>query len=91
MGGLWRLRRRLEKSCLAKLLKTKDDGSPMLSRQDSEEFHRNVAPKKNDLTNVLSLLKDGRGNSPEPEKEDDDQGRATSSDAAPSEALFDFI
>ncbi|CAK8998612.1 ANK_REP_REGION domain-containing protein [Durusdinium trenchii] len=62
-----------------------DEDNPMLSSQNSEEFHRNVAPKKNNLTDVLSLLKDGRGNSPEPEKEEEDQGQITSSDAAASD------
>jgi len=45
----------------------------------SLEFHRNVVPKKNNLADVLSLLKDGRSNSPEQE-EGDDQGQVASSD-----------
>jgi len=61
-----------------------DEDDPGMSSQNSEEYHRNVAPKKNNLTDVLSLLKDGRSNSPEQEEEDD-QGQVTSSDAAASD------
>lgn len=60
-----------------------DDEDQGVSSQNSEEFHRNVAPKKNNLMGVLNLLKDGRSNC-EP-AEDEDQGHVTSSDAAASD------